>query len=103
MLNLSVVIRVGSFSRHAVYMNSLCEYYDLYDRDQFSGLIDGNIFFNLGSIPSKTYYPKSGDVVRVSAVECEKSAESRQCSWRATRVVPCPSVNLFRWVLGLFL
>ena len=30
MLNLYVVNRAGSFSRHAVDMPSLCEYYDLY-------------------------------------------------------------------------
>ena len=29
MLNLYVVIRAGSFSRHVVDMASLCEYYDL--------------------------------------------------------------------------
>ena len=32
MLNLYVVIRAGSFSRHAVDMPSLCEYYDLYGK-----------------------------------------------------------------------
>ena len=29
MLNLYVVSRAGSFSRHAVHMLSLCDYYDL--------------------------------------------------------------------------
>lgn len=51
------------------------------------GVIDNSVYFSTDSC-TPSYSPRSRDIVRAHAIECEPSDATRRCSWRATRVIP---------------
>ena len=97
MLNLYVVIRAGSFSRHAVDMPSLCEYYDLYgcsrnwtqDLSVRADLANySTIPHGLGLVESPTFNDPWSRGFQTFLVAQERDPTQRPKSWSLNDVIP---------------